>query len=247
MLASFHAKGFHEPECEFLYLDNSEGNKYDAYAGYNLFLTVARGEFVILCHQDVLLEYDDRNKLDEIIADLECRDPTWAACGNAGGISPGRLALRLTDPHGADQKREKLPALVSSLDENFIVAKRQSNLALSHDLSGFHLYGADLCLIAGILGRTSYVVDFHLRHKGAGTPDPSFTAIRSAFIEKYRRSFRSRWMTTTCTIFFLSGVPLLSRVMSLQYVTRIFYHVGKLKGKLRAFATRLRTAVIPLP
>ncbi len=66
---------------------------------------------------------------------------------------------------GRTSSKEKLPIRVGSLDENFIVVKRQANLALSHDMSGFHLYGTDLCIIADILGRTSYVVDFHLCHK----------------------------------------------------------------------------------
>lgn len=238
MVASFQAKGFVGPDCEFLFLDNSEANSFDAYAGYNLFLGVARGKFVILCHQDILLECDDRQKLDEVVAVLDRRDPTWAACGNAGGVAPGRLTLRLTDPHGADPPHEKLPALVQSLDENFIVVKRQANLALSHDLSGFHLYGADLCLIGSILGRTSYVVDFNLRHKSPGGRGSSLTAARSAFIVKYRRSFRSRWMVTTCAILFLSGVPLLARLMNLHYVTRVFSVVGDATTKLRTFMSR---------
>ena len=177
-------------------------------------------------------------QLDGIITDLDKIDISWAACGNAGGVSPGRLALRLTDPHGGNQQLEKLPIRVGSLDENFIVVKRQANLALSHDICGFHLYGTDLCIIADILGRTSYVVDFHLLHQSPGVRNPSLAIIRSALIRKYVRSFRSRWITTTCTIIFLSGTPLAARLMSSHYVTRLVDRLGRLAPKLTGFLRR---------
>src|SRR5215831_4097358 len=70
MVNSFRSGGFREPDCEFLYLDNAQGNLFDAYSGNNLFMNVARGEFIILCHQDILLIEDGRAKLDTAIANL---------------------------------------------------------------------------------------------------------------------------------------------------------------------------------
>jgi hypothetical protein len=233
MLASFVKKGFNQSDCEFLYLDNSSVNRFDAYSGCNLFLSVARGDIIILCHQDVRLEFDDRLMLEAALADLDRLDKDWALCGNAGGVSPGRLALRITDPHGEDQKTEGLPIRVQSLDENFIIVKREANLALSHDLSGFHLYGADLCLIASILGRTAYAIDFHLRHRSGGAHDDAFNRTRSAFVEKYLQKFRPQWVTTTCTVIFLSSVPWVSRLMNRSYVTRLARRVGRVKEALR--------------
>src|SRR5262249_7681880 len=63
MIQSFRSYGFDEPDCEFLYLDNTRGNSFDAYSGNNMFLNVARGQFIILCHQDILL-IDGRANLD---------------------------------------------------------------------------------------------------------------------------------------------------------------------------------------
>ncbi len=174
MIASFRSGGFLEPSCEYLYLDNSAENSWDAYRGYNLFLNVARGKYIILCHQDILLLADGRSRLDEIIAELDRLDPNWGLLGNAGGYRPGELALRISDPRGPDQRAGKLPARVRSLDENFIVVRRSANLALSRDLSGFHFYGTDLCMIGDLLGYTAYVVDFHLLHKGGGICDAVF-------------------------------------------------------------------------
>jgi hypothetical protein len=220
MLATFFEKGFVE-DCEYLYADNSVCNSLEAYAACNLFLNYARGEFIVICHQDVRLVDDDRNALDIILADIEGYDPLWAACGNAGGVSRGKLVLRLTDPHGINQKMGRLPAKVASLDENFIIIKRSANLALSHDLQGFHLYGADLCIIANILGRTCYVVDFHLQHNSGGTRNKSFDKLQLELVDKYQRGFKSRWVTTTCTEFFLSGFPSMGRILSSHFVVRL--------------------------
>ncbi|MET1112723.1 MAG: hypothetical protein ABWX67_14480 [Allosphingosinicella sp.] len=214
MVASFRERGFGGDDCEFLYLDNSEGNNFDAFAGYNLFLTRASGDFVILCHQDILLLEQGRAALEQRLAELDRLDPAWALCGNAGGVDGGALAIRISDPHGADQSTGTFPARALALDENFIVARRDANLALSHDLGGFHLYGTDLCIVADMLGRTAYVIDFHLRHKSAGKTDAGFYAARRAAIAKYRRAFRSRWIRTTCTSFLVSGTPLLGRALS---------------------------------
>lgn len=112
------------------------------------------------------------------------------------------------------------PASVTSVDENFIVVKRRANISLSGDLRGFHLYGADICIVADILGYNSYVIDFHLRHLGGGLTDASFNASRTALVKKYARSFRSRWITSTCTIAFLSGIPLVGRVLNGPLITR---------------------------
>lgn len=214
MVASFRERGFAGPDCEFLYLDNSQSNAFDAFAGYNLFLTEAQGDYVILCHQDILLLEQGRAALEARMAELDGLDPAWALCGNAGGAQSGGLAVRITDPHGADQSVGTFPARAAALDENFIVARRDANLALSHDLHGFHLYGTDLCIVADMLGRSAYVIDFHLHHKSAGKTDGSFYAARLAALAKYRRAFRTRWIRTTCTTFLVSGLPLLGRALS---------------------------------
>lgn len=210
MVESFRTAGFGPPSTEFLYVDNSGANTLDAFAAYNLFLRVARGRYVILCHQDIVL-LDDRQQLDLRIAELEQRDPGWALLGNSGGVSFTSVASRITDPWGADKRLGgPFPVQVQSLDENFIVARAAANLALSSDLGGFHLYGTDLCVIADILGHRAYVIDFHIWHKGRGTLDESFYAIRRALIAKFNRAFRARAIATTCTALVLSA----SRAMS---------------------------------
>ncbi len=225
MLSSFGAQGFNGEDCEFIKVDNVGQNQCDAYQGVNLFLSVARGDYIIICHQDVLL-IDDRSALDRALGQLDSLDPSWAVCGNSGAMSPIRLAIRISDPHGEDVRTGALPAKVQSLDENFIVVRRSANLAVSYDLSGFHMYGTDLCVIADILGRSAYVVDFHVRHLSPGTRDRSLETARWRFTAKYNRAFRPRWLRSTCELVYLSGASLLSRVLSTSWSMRLVNRLG---------------------
>jgi len=215
MLESFNEAGFYKDRCEYIYIDNSTRNKFDAYDGLNILLQAAKGKYIILCHQDLLLHDHRIDRLDVIISEMNELDENWAVLGNAGGIVPGKKAIRITDPfYGEDAKVGTFPARVFSLDENFMLVKRSSNLALSRDIGGFHMYGTDLCLIADILGFSTYVVDFHLHHIGGEavkdlarsaiqTPT-SFNSVKRRFVNKYQRAFRARWLQTTCTILYIS-------------------------------------------
>lgn len=204
--ASFRAGGFDAPSTEYLFIDNSGRQEACAYRGGNELLAAARGGYVVLCHQDVRLMGEGRGALDSCLADLDARDPAWAVAGNAGGIRPGALAIRITDPHGTNQRRGHLPCRVASLDENFLVVRRSARVGFSRDLSGFHFYGADLCLAADVMGYSSYVIDFHLRHLSPGKKTADFYAAEAAFRAKWGRALRARWLQTTCRLVRVSGM-----------------------------------------
>jgi hypothetical protein len=201
MVKSFQAGGFTVAAgCEYLYLDNSSGNKYESYSGYNLFLRIARGQYVILCHQDVFLIEDGLDRLNEVIEELNTLDLNWGLFGNSGGIWACGSAIRIRDPFGDNQcVGGPFPRKCHSLDENFIVARADANLALSGDLKGFHLYGTELCLVAAALGHQSYVVDFYLYHAGKAKMDPTYELIRSAMIKKYSRGSAMRMVRSPCS------------------------------------------------
>lgn len=212
MLASFAEGGFDRRDCEYLFVDNTGSSQTCAFRGLDHMLAEAQGQYVILCHQDVRIVDDGRHELKARLAELEAHDPTWAVAGNAGGIAPGRLAIRISDPHGANQHVGQLPAKVMSLDENFLVVKRAARLSFSRDLSGFHFYGADLCLVADVLGHSAYVIDFHLEHLSGGVKGTSFAAMEEAFVAKWGRAFRPRFLQTTCSLVSLTG-DTLSRLL----------------------------------
>ena len=143
--------------------------------------------------------------------------------------------VRLTDPHGDNQFTEPLPQKVSGLDENFIVVRRDANLAVSADLKGFHLYGTDICVMAWVLGYTAYVVDFHLRHLSSGASkykSPGFAELRAALIAKYRRVMRPRTAATTTTAVYLGGSAAVSPVLNAVLATGIPKRLGRLPKML---------------
>lgn len=208
MRASFVGHGFDGASVEYLYIDNTGPQQTNAFRGLNALLDAASAPYVILCHQDVRLLTDDRATLDQRLASLTAEHPSWAVAGNAGGLAPGRLALRITDPHGDDQNSGKFPAHVMSVDENFMVIRRASRVGFSHDLIGFHFYGADICLHARIMGCSAYVIDFHLEHLSPGRKDASFAIAERAFVAKWSRALEPRWMQTTCSLTYLTGDPI---------------------------------------
>jgi len=199
MVESFVKAGFQPEFCEFLYCDNSRANQLDAFGAYNEFLNSARGKYIILCHQDILLKYDGIDKLEECIRDLDSKNPEWALMGNAGGMANGQCALRISHPDN-QQNTGKFPEQVESLDENFILVKSSVNLCLSHDLKGFHFYGTDICQVARFLGLTAWVIDFHLFHKSEGNYDMHFIEGFRAISRKYGDATRRDYIQTTCAM-----------------------------------------------
>lgn len=232
MRQSFADGGFAAPGCEFLVLDNTEAHRFDAYAGCNLFLRAARGAYVVLCHQDIRLLTDGRERLDAVIAELDRRDPHWGLFGNAGGLRSGEVAVRISDPaHGANAARGgPFPVACQTLDENFIVVRADANLALSGDLAGFHLYGTELCTVAAMLGHSAYVVDFHLRHHGRGTLDDSFVRLSAALVAKYARRMRPAVLTTTCTRLVITPSARLNRIANTRRGMRLVRLAARVAG-----------------
>ena len=195
MRESFVRGGFDPESCEYLVCDNTAGNRADAYVALNEFLQAAAAGRIILGHQDLVLLDDHRRHLDVRLDELGRIDPHWALAGNAGVTTDGLPQLCLPHDDLADAVLGgPFPQQVVSLDENFIVVRAEANLALSRDLSGFHHYGTDLCLIADVLGWNAWVIDFYLRHFGTGTVDESYFASARGIEAKYRRALRSRWV-----------------------------------------------------
>ena len=205
MMDSFVKAGFGLDSCHYFYIDNSGENQFDAYSGLNMLLQQAQGEYVILCHQDILLSFDQRPELEHQIQQLREMDPNWAVAGNAGAAGPNHIVYKITYPDGTFMSKGNFPLLAQSLDENFLLLKNLQGLSFSADLTGFHLYGADICLQAVAKGYHSYVIDFNVLHKSRGNPDESFVICKKNLVKKYNHLFRDRWIQTTTTCFHLSG------------------------------------------
>lgn len=205
MAASFLTAGFNTDQCEFLYVDNSSANYADAYTGINMFLSHAKGQYIILCHQDILMNKDNMEDLDQLLTELQQKDENWAICGNAGAAGPNHVIYHISYPNDIFKHKGEFPTKVSALDENFLVVKKSAMLAQSNNLSGFHLYATDLCLNAEMRGFSAYAIAFNLTHKSYGNADFTFHESRKRLIKKYDHFFRSRWIQTNSTVFYLSG------------------------------------------
>ena len=205
MLNSFNKAGFTKKYCEYLYIDNTLRNKYDAYQGLTNFLNVAVGKYIILCHQDILVKYDNKDDLLSLINEVEIIDANWGVLGNAGYKNVLQMSVRITDPYGENQSSKIFPQKIRTLDENFLVVNNTANLAVSNNIRGFHLYGSDLCIIADILGYSSYVINFHAYHKSGGNADNIFLSTKKSFVDKYQKKLRARFLRTTSTYLFISN------------------------------------------
>ena len=209
MLHSFAAAGF--GDCEFLTIDNSNGNTLDGYQGANYFLAHASGKHIIICHQDIVLDFDNRIDLEQRLAELTRLDPTWAVCGNAGLTSQGQNVIRISDPHSDDTRIGPFPSRVVGLDENFVVVRRTAELSVSPHLTGFHLYATDLCCSAFAVGRSAYVIDFHLRHLSGGSAEGFDSALHN-LAQSMVNQPGPRLVGNTCGATFVGGPSWARRV-----------------------------------
>ena len=227
MVSSAQQAGFCGDDIEFLYLDNSRSNQFDGYSGYNHFMQKAQARYLIYCHQDVLFEFNNRRDLDRIIQQMNEEHPDWAILGNAGKDAQGAKAIRITDPYSADLKVGNFPSKVMSIDENFMVIDRSALIRTTAGLTGFHLYGTDLCFNARQLGTSAWVIDFHLKHKSAGTVDEKYANAQNQLMLTYRQRLQPQVIQAMCSRFFVSGSGLMMKLINQNWLLNLHKSISK--------------------
>ena len=240
MKQSFEKSDFIE-KCEYLMADNTNGNRFSAYEAIATFIKQSSAQYLIVVHQDVRC-IDNKEHLIECLEKLTKMDNKWAICGNAGSMGYHEERFYLDDV-GKEIITQGLPAQVTSLDENLLIINRNTNLTLSADLTGFHLYGTDLCLVADFLGYNSYVIPFMVKHLSPGNKE-ELMAYKKTFIRQYGKKLRGRFVETTCTKFYLSnserknklfnGWPFFSFIKLLQ---RIGFRWRRIASKNHSYKT----------
>lgn len=231
MKSTFEQFGF-TGDCEYLFYDNSETNVVDAYQAISGFLRQARGKYIIAVHQDVRC-LDSKEHLIGCLQHLTQMDSKWAVCGNAG-CNDYHEQVRYLENAGKLLKDEGLPRQVKSLDENLLIIKQSANLSVSGDLSGYHFYGTDLCIIADLLGYTSYVVPFMVQHLSMGG-SKGFWEAEAMFKHGYGYKLRNRYIETTCARFYLSN----GRFKTKLYNAQPFYTFVKAGLIIKKFLRKL--------
>jgi hypothetical protein len=203
MIESFIDKGFTD-DCEYLHIDNVDSNQFDAYTSIRKFLLLAKGEYLIFCHQDILA-IDNFDKLNQSIKELNNKDSNWAIAANAGGKHIKGLVKCITNGDDSIEKNSTLPQQVYAIDENFFIVKKSALLTVSNKLKGFHFYATDMALMADILGYSVYVIDFMVKHLSFGNYDVEFYKQIGHAKKSYNNSLRDRFIESPSARLFLSG------------------------------------------
>ena len=231
MKETFESCGF-TGDCEYLIADNCAGNRFDAYTAIRIFLQQAKGKYIIVVHQDVRC-LDSRQQLTACLDQLNALDNNWAVCGNAGCMGYHEDVMHINIA-GKIVTSRNLPGKVTSLDENFLIVKKSSGLTLSADLSGFHLYGTDICIIAANLGYSSYVIPFMVKHLSFGNMKDLAKHVH-LFVNGYGKKLESRFIATTCTKFYLSNSVFKNKLLNFPPVFTFVKMVQRVK-QLRKLA-----------
>lgn len=215
MKESFVRNGFSEDVCEYMIADNTTANNFDAYSAINKFLKKSTGEFIIIVHQDVRC-IDNISILQTQLSQLENIDSSWAICGNGGGDGYKRYHFYLND-NGRLRNTGNFPARVTSLDENLLIVKSEANIFVSSDIKDFHFYGTDICIVAEILGYSSYVIKFMVDHLSSGNLN-KMKEQQPQFIKKYGYKLKNRFIQTSCTKFYLSNSETKNKIYNLPFI-----------------------------
>jgi hypothetical protein len=135
-------------------------------AAYNKALDDCESPWLLLAHQDVYLPEGFAKRIIQALATLCQTAPDWAVAGVVGGTEHGAVIGQVwCSGNGRLIKGSAaLPARAATLDELIIIIRRDSGLRFDIELPSFHLYAADIILMAEAAGRSSWVVDVPVVH-----------------------------------------------------------------------------------
>jgi hypothetical protein len=226
MVESFINKGFQQ-DCEFLYINNIDSNNFDAYSSIRKFLLLAKSEYIIFCHQDILA-IDTFETLNNCLITLNNLDSNWAIAANAGGKHIKGVIKYLVDADGNKIVTPDLPQQVFAIDENFFIVKKSALLSISNNLNGFHFYATDMCLIADLLGYKSYVIPYLVKHLSHGNYDAHFQKQMKNARKKYQKAYRAKFLESPSYRFYISSSSIKNLLFNNSFTffwVKIWYRV----------------------
>lgn len=199
---------------EYLSIDN-HSNEWDCYQAIRHFISSARGEYVVICHDDIRPNGNTIDALKEELEKILRKDPKAAVFGVAG---KGRSLIsgvgHFISPRGREYWGFANAGRACTLDECFLIVRKESNVTVSPDLKGYHFYGADLCLNANRVGFSCYALDYPVFHASDGVLNGDFFLARHDFENHLKAVGDLRVIHTTCTTLY-AGEGKLRRFYSL--------------------------------
>jgi hypothetical protein len=193
---------FFPVKTELLLFDHSE-KQITCYEAIRLFISQATGDFILIIHDDVSFDGLNCSKLINELRRICELDPKAALFGIAGVSLTSYSSIgHFRDAAGEHKWGFHEGGLASSLDECFLVLRRDRGLSVSNELSGYHFYGTDLCINAREKGLASYVIDFPIIHKSTGSLNKNFFEARNQFEQHLQKKNIPRFVRTTCTVMY---------------------------------------------
>lgn len=164
-------------------IDNID-NRFSASQALNLGLEQAKGKLIIFCHQDIVFPPGWLSKLFLQVKEVEQQVKSWGVIGFAGRCVDGAQSGHVMAPWG-EIFIPPLPQQVQTLDELCLVIRKDSGLRFDEYFDHFHLYGADLCLMAACRNMPCFTVDCCLEHLSGGSKSQDWDQQKEKLVKKW--------------------------------------------------------------
>ncbi|MFA5023422.1 MAG: glycosyltransferase family 2 protein [Patescibacteria group bacterium] len=172
-------------------------NQYSASQALNIGISKARGNVVVLCHQDVLFYEKWIDMLFDRISEIEKTNKKWGVLGTAGINQNDDTIGVVHNMKGKIQWQSTKSAKVylsQTLDEHCMVIRKNSGLKFDEKtFDGFHFYGADIALSALDKGMLNYGILCPLVHESSGSlfsGKDEFMRLLNALSKKWQNKFK---------------------------------------------------------
>jgi hypothetical protein len=137
---------------------------------YNKGISEATGELLVFAHTDVYLPEGWLDNLARTLRKLSRTDPHWGVLGVVGIAKSGGVCGHVYSTGLKDMVGRPFDGCIEtvSLDELLLITRRSTGLQFDEQLSGFHLYGTDICLEAKKRGMKNYIISAFCIHNSVG-------------------------------------------------------------------------------
>jgi hypothetical protein len=215
LLESLQKNNFCNDIDEILCIDNSLGNNHDCFSAIKKFVSIAKKNYIILAHDDIVFNLD-RKVLVRELEKKKSLDPKSAVFGVAGVYKNPLVGSGHFISHkGEENWGFRHNGKVNTLDECCIIIDKASLVSVSDKITGYHFYGTDICINARKKGFSTYVIDYPITHKSKGNLDAHFLRSRQSYISHLRKNGNWDVVTTTCTSMY-AGNDFFKKVKSLS-------------------------------
>lgn len=187
-------------DFELILLDNSNNRYSSAAKALNEGIKKAKGEIIVIVHQDVEFK---KQQLDKMIKYLEKLGDN-VIVGAAGRKDSEGVITNIK--HGTDKKfagkiRVIEPIEVQTLDEVCIASTKNVFNKILFDeqtCDNWHLYGVDLCLMGKSKEIKSYVIPLDLYHKSKGAVNNLYYDSLLKVSKKHKENYT--YIYTSCSV-----------------------------------------------